>query len=69
MELLAEPCPMRPLVAHCHLGLGKLSQRTGTNERAQEHLAMATTMYRGMDMTYWVGTAVEEMDKLHSQVD
>jgi hypothetical protein len=29
---------MRPLVAHCHFGLGKLSRRTGQRERAQEHL-------------------------------
>ena len=26
---VAESLNMRPLVAHCHLGLGKLSQRTG----------------------------------------
>jgi hypothetical protein len=25
---LAEPRGMRPLIAHCHLGLGKLSRRT-----------------------------------------
>jgi hypothetical protein len=30
---------MRPLVAHCHLGLGKLYRRTGKREQAQEHLA------------------------------
>ena len=27
---------MRPLVAHCHLGLGKLYRRTGKREQAQE---------------------------------
>ena len=42
------------LVAHCHLALGKLSRRTGTHEQAREHLATATTMYREMEMTYWV---------------
>jgi hypothetical protein len=35
---------MRPLVAHCHLGLGKLYRRTGKREQAQEHLTTATTM-------------------------
>jgi hypothetical protein len=45
---------MRPLVAHCHLGLGKLYWRTGKREQAQEHLAIATTMYREMDMRFWV---------------
>jgi predicted ATPase/class 3 adenylate cyclase len=30
---LAEPRGMRPLVAHCHLGLGKLYRRTGKRSR------------------------------------
>jgi len=57
---LAEPRGMRPLVAHCHLGLGKLYRRTGQREQAQEHLTTATTMYREMGMTYWLeqGNAV-----------
>ena len=41
---------MRPLVAHCHFGLGKLYRRTGNDERAREHLTSAVTMYREMDM-------------------
>jgi class 3 adenylate cyclase/tetratricopeptide (TPR) repeat protein len=53
---LAEPRGMRPLVAHCHLGLGKLYLRTGERERAQEHLTTAATMYREMDMAYWLAT-------------
>jgi len=48
---------MRPLIAHCHLGLGKLYRRTGNREQAQEHLTTATTMYREMGMTYWLGQA------------
>lgn len=52
---LAEPRGMRPLVAHCHRGLGKLYQRTGERRKAQEHLAVATTMYRDMDMRFWLG--------------
>jgi hypothetical protein len=44
----------RGVVAHCHLGLGKLSRRTGKREQAQEHLTTATTMYREMGMTYWL---------------
>jgi hypothetical protein len=50
----AEPCRMRPLVAHCHLGPGKLHRRTGDREQAQEHLGTATTMYREMDMRFWL---------------
>jgi len=49
------------LVAHCHLGLGKLYRRTGQRERAQEHLATATAMYREMGMTYWPEKAEKEV--------
>ena len=51
---LAERLGMRPLVAHCHLGLGKLSLRTGQREPAQEHLTTAMTMYREMDMRFYL---------------
>jgi class 3 adenylate cyclase/tetratricopeptide (TPR) repeat protein len=54
---LAEPCGMRPLVAHCHLGLGKLYQRTDQHRLAQEHVATATAMYREMDMRSWLEQA------------
>jgi class 3 adenylate cyclase/tetratricopeptide (TPR) repeat protein len=54
---LAEELGMRPLVAHCHLGLGKLYGRAGDGVRAQEHLTTATAMYREMDMTFWLEKA------------
>ncbi len=47
---LAEQLGMRPLVAHCHLGLGLLDQ-------SREHLAAAATMYREMDMRFWLERA------------
>ena len=43
-----------------HLGLGKLYRRTGKREQAQEHLATATTMYREMDMKYWLEQVAAE---------
>jgi len=55
---------MRPLVAHCHLGLGKLYRRTGKREQAQEHLATATTMHREMGMQFWLARAETEMAEL-----
>jgi len=55
---------MRPLVAHCHLGLGKLYRRTGKREQAQEHLNTATTMYREMDMRFWLEQAEAESQAL-----
>jgi uncharacterized protein HemY len=58
--ILASQLSMRPLVAHCHLGLGKLYRRTDKREQAQDHLATATTMYREMGMTYWLEKAEAE---------
>jgi hypothetical protein len=55
---------MRPLVAHCHLDLGKLYRRTDKREQAQEHLATATTMYGEMGMTYWREKGEAEMRDL-----
>lgn len=61
---LAEPRGMRPLVAHCHLGLGKLYRRAGKRQLAQEHLTIATTMYREMDMRFWLEKVEAEMKEL-----
>jgi hypothetical protein len=55
---------MRPLVAHCHLGLGKLHRRTANPEQAQEHLTTARAMYREMGMTYWLEQAEAELRQL-----
>jgi class 3 adenylate cyclase/tetratricopeptide (TPR) repeat protein len=56
---LAETLGMRPLVAHCHLGLGKLYRCTGDGAKAQEHLATARAMYREMDMGFYLTQAAE----------
>jgi tetratricopeptide (TPR) repeat protein len=61
---LAEPRGMRPLVAHCHLGLGKLSRRTGQREQAREYLTTATTMYREMGMRFYLQQAEAESMEL-----
>jgi class 3 adenylate cyclase len=58
---LAEELGIRPLVAHCHLGLGKLYRRTGARKQAQQCLVTATAMYRDMGMTYWLEQAEAEM--------
>jgi hypothetical protein len=50
----ADELEMRPLAAHCHLDLGKLFHRTGDRAKAAEHLTIATTMYREMDMGFWL---------------
>jgi tetratricopeptide (TPR) repeat protein len=56
---LASELDMRPLVAHCHLGLGSLYRRTGDPEQAQEHLTTARAMYGAMGMTRWL----EQLEK------
>jgi predicted ATPase len=58
---LAEPLGMRPLVAHCHFGLGKLYRRSDKREQAEVHLTTATTMYRELGMTYWLELARSEL--------
>ena len=58
---LARALGMQPLVAHCHVGLGKLSRRAGKRQESQEHLVTATTMYREMDMRFWLEKADAEM--------
>jgi hypothetical protein len=54
---LAQELGMRPLVAHCHLSLGKLHRRTNNHAQAREHLNLATTKYREIGMKYWLGQA------------
>jgi DNA-binding winged helix-turn-helix (wHTH) protein/tetratricopeptide (TPR) repeat protein len=51
---LAEVLGMRPLQAHCHLGLGTLYAKTGQREQARAALSTAITLYRAMDMTFWL---------------
>ncbi len=50
---LAETLGMRPLVAHCHLGLGRLYRRKKKRQEADEHVARAVAMYRDMGMRFW----------------
>ncbi len=64
---LADELGMRPLVAHCHLDLGKLFRKAGRPERAREHLMMAVTLYREMDMRVWQDQADRELRQLASE--
>jgi class 3 adenylate cyclase/tetratricopeptide (TPR) repeat protein len=61
---LADALELHLLRAHCHLGLGKLYRRTGKREQAQEHLTTATTMYREMEMPFWLGEAKADAEEL-----
>jgi class 3 adenylate cyclase/tetratricopeptide (TPR) repeat protein len=61
---LAEELGMRPLTAHCHLGLGGLYRRTGKREQAKEHFTTATSMMREMEMGLWLEKAEAELKEL-----
>ncbi len=63
---LAEGLGMRPLMAHCHLGLGRLHRKIGSRPKASEHLTTATTMYRDMDMGFWLAKAEAALGEVGS---
>jgi tetratricopeptide (TPR) repeat protein len=61
---LAEALGMRPLIAHCHVGLGKLYRRTGIYEKAKTHLANGVAMMREMEMELWLERAEADLKEL-----
>jgi tetratricopeptide (TPR) repeat protein len=54
---LADELGMRPLQAHCHLGLGTLYARVDRREQARVELSAAIALYRAMEMTFWLPQA------------
>jgi len=52
--VLAEELGMRPLQAHCHLGLGTLYVKMEHREQARPALSTAIDLYRAMEMTFWL---------------
>jgi len=54
---LAEALGMRPLQAHCHLGLGTLYSQTGRPAPARTELSAAIALYRTLDMSFWLPQA------------
>ena len=58
---VAQELGMRPLQAHCHLGLGKLYRRLGSADEARAELSAAISMLREMGMTFWLPDAEAEL--------
>jgi tetratricopeptide (TPR) repeat protein len=58
---LAEELGMRPLQAHCHLGLGKLYRKVGRLDEARAELATAVEMLRELGMTHWLTETEAEL--------
>lgn len=54
---IADEFGMRPLLAHCNLGLGRLHKRAGEQVAARTHLTTALRLYRDMDMRHWLPQA------------
>jgi tetratricopeptide (TPR) repeat protein len=64
---LAEALGLRPLVAHCHLGLGTLYLKTGQQEQAHAELSTAIALYRAMDMLFWLPEAEAALAQVEGQ--
>jgi tetratricopeptide (TPR) repeat protein len=54
---LTEELGMRPLQAHCRLGLGTVYAKQGRRNRARDELSAAVALYREMAMTFWLPQA------------
>jgi tetratricopeptide (TPR) repeat protein len=61
---LAAELGMRPLIAHCHRGLGTLCGLAGKTPAAREHLTAAAKMFRQMNMGSWLGQGEAELAAL-----
>ena len=61
---LAEGLGMRPLQAHCHLGLGKLYVTIGHRAEARVALSAAVEFYRAMEMMLWLPQAEAALDEV-----
>jgi tetratricopeptide (TPR) repeat protein len=64
---LADELGMRPLQAHCHLGLGTLYTKTGQREQARTALSTAIAMYRAMEMMFWLPQAETALAQVEGQ--
>ena len=52
---------MRPLIAHCRLGMGKLYARAGQTDRAAAELHHALDLFAEMDMVFWMHHAEDAL--------
>jgi tetratricopeptide (TPR) repeat protein len=64
---LADELGMRPLVAHCHRGLGTLYAATRRQEQARTELSAAIALYRAMDMGFWLPQAETALAQVEGQ--
>ena len=63
-DIISDELKMRPLIAHCRVGLGKLYRRSGELRLAKEHLNNGVAMMREMEMGLWLERAEAELKEL-----
>jgi class 3 adenylate cyclase/tetratricopeptide (TPR) repeat protein len=66
---LAEELEMRPLLARCHLGIGRLYFRAGHRDRAEDPLRTAMCLFGAMDMPFWVRQASSSLNELGAECE
>ena len=64
---MARELKMRPLEAHCHLGLGHVYMQTNRVEQARAEVSAAIQLYRDMEMTSWLPQAEAALAKVGRQ--
>jgi hypothetical protein len=45
---------MRPVIAHCHLGLARSLRSARRQSEAEQHFSVATAMYQQMGIDFWL---------------
>jgi hypothetical protein len=53
----ADALGMRPLLARCRLGLGRLAEMTGDRDAGRAEIARAAATFRELAMPYWLAQA------------
>jgi tetratricopeptide (TPR) repeat protein len=60
----AEELRMKPLLAHCQMGLGEAYARKGLSKEARSEIVAAIELYRSMDMAFWLPKAESALAKV-----
>jgi hypothetical protein len=58
---LGDELGLRPIVAHCHLGLGRLALRAGRPDEARTELTAAVALLRDLGMAHWLPAAEADL--------
>jgi len=61
---LAEELELRPLAAHCHLTLGRISTHAGKADSVRRHLGSAAALFREMNMALWLSETDADLQRL-----